>query len=213
MTLDKNFAVRSFMAYRESASIITKAHYRADFFGPTIISAVMTVQGILFQYDYLTEHGKFCLHLFKPFHRTDKLWKWQFLTSSPINLPMFYKDSLPKISSSWWTSLVIEKLTFQQQYFARQYNPNSLEQIDLAALLLLIYQNWYDLSQQLNLDKTARNWLKEALTIRNPWEYAPLGRLDYETRYRAKYHWKIATEIHYRSRQARTIAPQVETES
>ena len=33
------------------------------------------------------------------------------------------KDSLPKISTIWWESLVIKKLTFQQQSFARQYNP------------------------------------------------------------------------------------------
>ena len=45
------------------------------------------------------------------------------------------KDSLPKISTTWWKSLVIEKLTFQQQAFARQYSPDTLEQLDLAALL------------------------------------------------------------------------------
>lgn len=45
------------------------------------------------------------------------------------------KDVLPKISTSWWTSLVIEKLTFQQQAFARQYRSDALEQLDLAALL------------------------------------------------------------------------------
>jgi hypothetical protein len=29
------------------------------------------------------------------------------------------KDSLSNISATWWKSLVIEKLTFQQQAFAR----------------------------------------------------------------------------------------------
>ena len=44
------------------------------------------------------------------------------------------KDSLPDISTTWWKSLVIEKLTFQQQSFTKQYNPDSLEQLDLATL-------------------------------------------------------------------------------
>jgi hypothetical protein len=37
-------------------------------------------------------------------------------------LTQVLKDSLPKISTTWWKSLVIEKLTFQQQAFARQCN-------------------------------------------------------------------------------------------
>ncbi len=95
------------------------------------------------------------------------------------------KDSLPKISVRWWESLVIEKLTFQQQSFAaKQYSSDSLEQLDLAALLRVVDQNWYELSQQFNLDKTARNWLRETQTIRNRWAHAPLGGLDDEARYR-----------------------------
>ncbi|MGZ8152708.1 MAG: DEAD/DEAH box helicase [Methylovulum sp.] len=99
-------------------------------------------------------------------------------------LTQVLKNSLPKISVTWWESLVIEKLTFQQQSFARQYNPDSLEQLDLSALLRVADQNWYELSQQINIDKTARNWLKEAQTIRNRWAHAPVGGLDDETRYR-----------------------------
>ena len=45
-------------------------------------------------------------------------------------------------------------------------------------------QNWYELSQQINIDKTVRNWLKEAQTIRNRWAHAPVGGLDDKTRYR-----------------------------
>lgn len=94
------------------------------------------------------------------------------------------KVSLPKISTDWWASLVIEKLTYQQKTFIRQHNPDSLDQLDLAALLRVVDQNWYELSQQINIDKAARNWLKEAQTIRNRWAHAPVGGLDTETRYR-----------------------------
>jgi hypothetical protein len=56
------------------------------------------------------------------------------------------KASLPKISTTWRESLIIKKLTFQQQFFARQYNPDSLEQLDLAELLRVADQNWHELS-------------------------------------------------------------------
>lgn len=58
------------------------------------------------------------------------------------------KDVLPKISTSWWTSLVIEKLTFQQQAFARQYRSDALEQLDLAALLRVADQNLNTVNRQ-----------------------------------------------------------------
>lgn len=93
-------------------------------------------------------------------------------------------NALPKISNSWWESLVVDGLTFQQRSQAKQNNLHTLEQLDLAALLWVVDQNWYELSQQLNLDKSARNWLKEAQTIRNRWAHAPAGGLNDETRYR-----------------------------
>ena len=49
-------------------------------------------------------------------------------------LTQVLKDSLPRVSTTWWKSLVIEELTFQQQSFAREYTPDSLEQLDLATL-------------------------------------------------------------------------------
>lgn len=61
-------------------------------------------------------------------------------------LTQVLKDTLPQISTTWWKSLVIEKLTFQQQSFARRYSPDALEQLDLAALLRVVDQNWYELS-------------------------------------------------------------------
>lgn len=91
---------------------------------------------------------------------------------------------LPQLAKNWWQSLVLDKLTFQQQTFAQQRNYNSLDQLDLAALLRIIDQNWYDLSQKISLSGSARNWLKEAQSIRNRWAHAPVGGLDDETHYR-----------------------------
>ncbi|MEQ1543659.1 SNF2-related protein [Methyloglobulus sp.] len=103
------------------------------------------------------------------------------LTNQLINA---LKDSLPNISTDGWETLVVDKLTFQQRTLAKQKNLTALDQLDLAALLRVVDQNWYELSQHLNLDKSARNWLKEAQTIRNRWAHAPAGGLDKETQYR-----------------------------
>ena len=93
-------------------------------------------------------------------------------------------NTLPKVSQNWWQSHVLEKLTFQQQNFACNLPADSLEQLDLSALLRIADQNWFEISQQANINKDARNWLKEAMTIRNRWAHAPAEGLDEDTQYR-----------------------------
>ena len=55
---------------------------------------------------------------------------------------------LPTITEDWWQSLVIDKLTFQQKSFAQNLPINGLDQLDLAALLRVIDQNWYEISSK-----------------------------------------------------------------
>ncbi len=93
-------------------------------------------------------------------------------------------QSLPQIEANWWQALVLEKLTFQQKSFAQNLPPNALEQLDLSALLRVIDQNWYDIANHCNFSKDARNWLKEAQSIRNRWAHAPAGGLPDDVRYR-----------------------------
>lgn len=91
---------------------------------------------------------------------------------------------LPQIADNWWDVLVIDKLTYQQQSLARQNDLHSLQQLDLAALLRVADQNWYELSLRLNSNKGVRNWLKEAMTIRNRWAHAPAEGLPNDILYR-----------------------------
>jgi len=86
-------------------------------------------------------------------------------------------QSLPQIDPNWWHTLVLEKLTFQQKSFAQNLSSNALDQLDLSALLRVIDQNWYDIANHCNFGKDARNWLKEAQSIRNRWAHAPVGGL------------------------------------
>ena len=75
--------------------------------------------------------------------------------------------TLPELAPDWWQSLVIEKLSFQQQGFAQQHQYHSLDQLDLAALLRVADRSWYDISRHLGLNIQVRNWLKEAQSLRN----------------------------------------------
>src|SRR5439155_271014 len=47
----------------------------------------------------------------------------------------------------------------------------SLRDLDFAALLRVLDQNWLELSSALSLPKEARNWVKELQTVRNKWAH------------------------------------------
>lgn len=81
--------------------------------------------------------------------------------------------------------MAVDKLIYQQQSLARQNNLYLLEQLDLATLLRIADQNWYELSLPLNLDKTVRNWLKEGDDdTRNHWAHALAEGLPSDMIYR-----------------------------
>ena len=101
-----------------------------------------------------------------------------------VQLNAVLRQLLPQIESDWWHLLVLEKLTYQQQSFAQKLPNNALEQLDLSALLRVIDQNWYELAELCHFSKDARNWLKEAQSIRNRWAHAPAGGLPDEIIYR-----------------------------
>jgi len=86
--------------------------------------------------------------------------------------------TLPALDSDWWHSLVLDKLTYQQKSFAVSLPPQALERLDLAVLLRIADQNWYDIANQGGLNREARNWLKETQTIRNRWAHAPAEGLS-----------------------------------
>lgn len=92
--------------------------------------------------------------------------------------------ALAQLESNWWQTLVLDKLTFQQKSFAQNLSANALNQLDLSALLRVADQNWFEISNICNLNKDARNWLKEAQSIRNRWAHAPTGGLPDDVCYR-----------------------------
>lgn len=91
---------------------------------------------------------------------------------------------LPQLSPDWWKRYVLDALTYQQQERVKQSRIVDLSGLDLAALLRVLDQNWFELSPRFNWPKEGRNWLKEAQTIRNRWAHAPSGDAEPQDAYR-----------------------------
>lgn len=88
-----------------------------------------------------------------------------------VELVRFLSTQLPELSQDWWEKHVVDRLNFQQQRMVQERNYTRLEQLDLAALLRILDQNWYELSANLNLPREGRNWVKELQTVRNKWAH------------------------------------------
>jgi SNF2 family DNA or RNA helicase len=86
-------------------------------------------------------------------------------------LQKFLSEELPKLSNNWWEDRVIDRLSFQQQKLAIERNLDSLDKLDFAALIRLLDQNWFELSQQITLPREARSWVKELQSVRNKWAH------------------------------------------
>lgn len=78
---------------------------------------------------------------------------------------------LPAIRPDWWSVLVVANLTEQQQRILRSRRSDSLESLDLAALLRVFNYDFDDLTQREELPRDLRTWLKEMQGIRNKYAH------------------------------------------
>ncbi len=88
-----------------------------------------------------------------------------------VELAGFLLVHLPALGEDWWKEHVEDRLSFQQQRMVRERGLTALEQLDFAALLRVLDQNWYELSQALNLPREGRTWVRELQTVRNRWAH------------------------------------------
>ena len=93
------------------------------------------------------------------------------LKSATGELERFLSESLPALSDDWWKMHVLDRLSFQQQRLAQERNFRALRDLDFAALLRVLDQNWFELSSSRSLPKEGRNWVKELQTVRNKWAH------------------------------------------
>lgn len=88
------------------------------------------------------------------------------------HLALFLEGVLPPLFDGWWNQAVVNTLSFQQKRRLEQRNITSLGGLDLAGLLRVLDQNWYQISNSLDLTSEARHFVKEMQTVRNRWAHA-----------------------------------------
>ncbi|MFQ6614341.1 MAG: Swt1 family HEPN domain-containing protein, partial [Fidelibacterota bacterium] len=91
---------------------------------------------------------------------------------------------LPVLFENWWTEAVIEKLSYFQQARIKQRQIQSLEELDLAALLRVLDQNWHRISEEKGLTTEDRHFVKEMQTIRNRWAHKGSNEFSTDDIYR-----------------------------
>lgn len=99
-------------------------------------------------------------------------------------LCVWLEKHLPSIEPRWWESMVLPALSYQQRQRAEAQGFTSLNQFDLAALLRILDQNWYPISQHRNLTTQDRHFVKEMQTIRNRWAHMNADGISSDDAYR-----------------------------
>ncbi len=87
-------------------------------------------------------------------------------------LAAFLEKVLPPLFDDWWDKAIVNNLSYQQKRRLEQRNIASLGGLDLAGLLLVLDQNWYQISASLDLTSETRHFVKEMQTVRNRWAHA-----------------------------------------
>ncbi|PKO19900.1 helicase [candidate division BRC1 bacterium HGW-BRC1-1] len=87
-------------------------------------------------------------------------------------LAIFIERVLPPLFDDWWNKAVLNTLSLHQKRRLEQCNITSMSGLDLAGLLRVLDQNWYQISNSLNLTSEARHFVKEMQTVRNHWAHA-----------------------------------------
>jgi uncharacterized membrane protein YkvA (DUF1232 family) len=108
----------------------------------------------------------------------------KYLSRTNGLLVRFLGINLPAISADWWEKTVVDKLTYTQSERVRKSNITSLEGLDLAALLRVFDQNWYEISQKCNLSYEDRHFVKEMPSVRNRWAHVSSGGYSADDAYR-----------------------------
>lgn len=108
----------------------------------------------------------------------------ELLDMATTELVRFLGSKLPELSPDWWRVHVVDRLTVPQQRTVQERSQRTLEDLDLSALLRVMDQNWYELSEDSKLPRECRNWIKELQTARNKWAHRPAGTMPDSEIYR-----------------------------
>ena len=108
----------------------------------------------------------------------------QLIRTATTELAAFLGKHMPVLGALWWKTHVVDRLSFQQQRTVQERNLTTLEQLDLAALLRILDQNWYELSQVLTMPREGRTWVRELQSVRNRWAHLSATPMPADDLYR-----------------------------
>jgi len=100
------------------------------------------------------------------------------------SLAKYLDKILPALFNNWWKDAVYEKVTFKQKELIELNNIDSLYSLDLAALLRVLDNNWFQISNKYNLTYEFRHYVKEMQIIRNKWAHIGSNDIHKEDIYR-----------------------------
>ena len=86
-------------------------------------------------------------------------------------LAVWLKKMLPRITQDWWNDCVLDKLNIGQLEIISSKNINTLEGLDLAALLRIADKNWYAMREFAYLPNSERECIKAMQIVRNNWAH------------------------------------------
>jgi len=76
-------------------------------------------------------------------------------------------------ASDWWQQHVLDELTYGQQGQVKSRGINTIEQLDLAALLRVFERNWYVLQEWAGLPGEVRTLAREVTDLRHAVAHSP----------------------------------------
>ncbi len=108
----------------------------------------------------------------------------ELLAETTKYLAGFLGEVLPSFSGDWWASLVVAKLSVQQQRRLKEPAVANLSGLDLAGLLRILDQNWYLILDSKDFPSDSRHFVKEMQSIRNRWAHVATDGFSMDDVYR-----------------------------
>lgn len=94
-----------------------------------------------------------------------------YLHESAQRLSHWLEQLLPRVTDQWWEYCVMDNLSFSQRNAAQSRGFSRISDFDLAALLRIANQSWYDLGTVDFLPSQGRGVIRQMMTVRNNWAH------------------------------------------
>jgi len=98
----------------------------------------------------------------------------EYMHLSAFELSKWLGEKLPEVlGTDWWENGVWGKLSPNQQEIIQKLNIQSLNELDLSALLRVTNNNWYSIQARYHLNQSYRPIVQRMFGVRNNWAHAP----------------------------------------